>query len=502
MLLEMTNIYLNKIGIVQSFVTALSRYMKEFIDPFMIATEAFTSLENEKLQTTAPIQNYLDYMEFLQFNYQIAEKGSMGSQKEIEKFLSHESSRYARALQNTLTGSHDGETLADYYAKAARLMDVVATENHRTILDVKHDFGFHFERNGYFLAAESPRFRLYQVLPTKAGVTTDTNGKPVLVMHPFVLGPNILAFLVDEGKSYVHAFANQGIPTYIRVIKDIRTSEAVQQMTPEDDAMDTQAFCRLLKERHGQKVTLNGFCQGGFMAVLNILSGALDGLVDALITCVAPMDGTRSKALVEYLAHLPKRFRDLSYAYKRLPNGSYVVDGKVMSWVYKLKSMEKEFPLVALFRDLGLTDEQNNAFQMNKTAAALNHWLIYDRTDLPVHLTKLSFDSYTTPVTPEGDLPVTMFGKKLNFHDFREKGIPWLLCYAETDDLVDRPAALAPLDYIRDCIQVTVFPKGHGSIATSWSDENSRCALTKSFQHEGQTYEGPVYWQQKLNQKH
>ncbi|MGE5371116.1 MAG: metal transporter [Solirubrobacterales bacterium] len=496
---DMIRIYFNKIAIIQSFYGAFFRYMQEFIDPFIIASEAFTSLENEKLVKTDPVQNLIDYFEFLQFNYQIAEKGAVGSQKEIEKFVAQECTRYAKALKNTLTMNPGEENLDQYYAKIARLMDVVARENHETILDIKDEFGFHFDREGYVLAAETPRFSMYQVLPTKPGVEVDPNGKPILIFHPFVLGPNILAFLVGEGKSYVHAFANQGVPTYVRILKDITTSEAVQQMTPEEDALDSQYFCRLLNERHSRKVTINGFCQGGFMAILDILSGALDGLVDSLITCVAPMDGTRSLALVEYLEHLPQRFRDLSYAYKRLSNGNFVVDGKVMSWVYKLKSMEKEFPLVALFRDMGMTDENNNVFQMNKVAAALNHWIVYDRNDLPVNITRLSFDSYTTPVTPDGELPVTMFGKKLNFRDFQEKGMQWLLCYADKDDLVDRPAAIAPLDYIKEGIQVTVFPKGHGSIATSWSEETSQCALHKTFDHKGKTYEGPVYWHLKRN---
>ena len=59
----------------------------------------------------------------------------------------------------------------------------------------------------------------------------------------------------------------------------------------------TRFFCEKLMALHGRPVTLNGFCQGGFVAVADILSGELDGLVDALITCVAPMDGTRSKSL-------------------------------------------------------------------------------------------------------------------------------------------------------------------------------------------------------------
>jgi hypothetical protein len=88
----------------------------------------------------------------------------------------------------------------------------------------------------------------------------------------------------------VHCFANQGIPTYVRILKDIETTPAVQTMTGEDDAFDTRYFCEKVMARHNRAVTLNGFCQGGFIAMLDILSGELDGLVDALITCVAPLD--------------------------------------------------------------------------------------------------------------------------------------------------------------------------------------------------------------------
>lgn len=115
----------------------------------------------------------------------------------------------------------------------------------------------------------------------------------------------------------MHAYANQGMPTYhIRVLKDIDSTPAVQTMTGEDDAWTTRYFCEIINKKHGLPVTLNGFCRVRFVALLNILTGQLDALVDALVTCVAPMDGTRSKALIEYLEHLPARFRDLGYAVK------------------------------------------------------------------------------------------------------------------------------------------------------------------------------------------
>ncbi|HNU77111.1 MAG TPA: HAD hydrolase-like protein, partial [Prolixibacteraceae bacterium] len=60
-------------------------------------------------------------------------------------------------------------------------------------------------------------------------------------------------------------------------------------------------------------------------------------------------------------------------------------------------------------------------------------------------------------------------------HFLEEKGIRFLICYAEKDDLVDKESALAPLDYVN--AEVTVFPKGHGAIATSWSQVDSEYAI-------------------------
>lgn len=333
------------------------------------------------------------------------------------------------------------------------------------------------------------------MLPWKGCTEVRRGGKPVLIIPPYVLGASILAFLPGENKSYTHCFANQGIPTYIRIMKDINTTPAVQTMTGEDDCLDMKRFCEVIRERHGKPVTLNGFCQGGFVAALNLMSGELDGLVDAFVTCVAPMDGTRSKALVEYLEHIPPRFRDLGYAEKTLPNGNLIVDGKVMSWVYKLKSMEREAPIFTYYRDLTLFNREDlEHIRITPTAAALNYWLIYERSDLPIGITQLSFDSFTKPVSGDGTLPVRLFDRPLNFKRLKEKGIPWLLCYAAEDDLVDKEAALAPADFID--VEVTVFPKGHGAIATSWSLPTSECALHRCFK-EG--YRGPVRYQLDLD---
>jgi len=243
-------------------------------------------------------------------------------------------------------------------------------------------------------------------------------------------------------------------------------------------------------------VTLNGYCQGGFNALCNLLSGELDGLVDAFITCVSPMDGTRSKGLARFLARLPQRFNDLAYGTKTLPNGNQVADGQLMGWVYKLKSIEQEIPAAAFFRDLLMFARQKSGdHKISKTAAALNYWLQNERYDLPLEITRISFASYNKPITADGTLPVRLFGKKLNLKRLKEKQIPWLICYGLQDDLVEKETALAPLDFID--AEVAPFPKGHVAIATSWSSPQSSCALHTRFGDGG--YRGPVRYHMDLD---
>ena len=471
-----------------AYGSALVKYHQEFIQPFWIALDAFLTTEKEKLLRHPPADSMRDYFELLQFNLQVAEKGFHSGMNAMVGYHGVKANQALQAWLNTIF-KREGDTIVEFTENEARLLETLLYAYPTAIRAIEPEYGFHFDDGGYVKAGETDRFLIYQVLPTNSEGTRD-KGKPVLIIPPYVLGPNILAFLPGENKSYVHAYANQGIPTYIRILKDIDTTPAVQTMTGEEDARDTRLFCEIIKKRHGQPVTLNGFCQGGLVAMTGLLSGELDGLVDALINCVAPMDGTRSKALTEYMQHLPARFRDLGYAVKSLPNGNRVVDGKVMSWVYKLKSMEKEAPLYTLYRDLkifGGGDGADGVTKIGKTAAAINHWLIYDRNDLPEAITRMSFDSYTNPVDRQGNLPIKLFDRKLNFKRLQEKNISFLMCYAERDDLVDKDAALAPLDYI--AAEVTCFPKGHGAIATSWSQPDSACALHTRF---GDNYRGPV----------
>ena len=73
---------------------------------------------------------------------------------------------------------------------------------------------------------------------------------------------------------------------------------------------------------------------------------------------------------------------------------------------------------------------------------------------------------------------------------------------------MDEAASLAPLDWVD--AEVTVFPKGHTAMATSWSMPTSECALDACFSYESHASasssdgqcRGPVRYQLDLDETH
>ncbi len=478
---------------IQTSAATLTRYSSAYSIPLTLAASYFNQIESRRIWFRTPIENFMTYLQLGTMNLDLASRALKGDLLAIDHFLTTEFQSHLPAL-----ASGDSQGLVRFARRIQNMVQQVAYTYPAAIEGIADEFGFHFERQPESsLIAETERFLLYQVLPTDPKVEVRQSGKPILIVPPFVLGANILAFLPLENRSYAHAFANQGIPTYIRVLKDIRTSEAIQSMRPEDDTLDTREFCEVIKARHGLPLTLNGYCQGGYAALGNLLSGELDGLVDAFITCVTPMDGTRSQGLCNFLKALPTAFNDLAYGTKVLPNGHKVADGNLMGWIYKLKSIETETPLLAMWRDMMLVSRSNGDTEaISKTAAALNYWLTHDRYDLPLEITRMSFEAYNIPISENGTLPLKLFGRRLNLKRLQEKKIPWLICYGKQDDLVEPETALAPLDHVN--AEVTGFPKGHVAIATSWSHPDSAYALHLRYPDENTR--GPVRFQLDLQE--
>ena len=478
----------NLFSAAQTQLAGMAKYTTDFYIPYLLAVNYFQRVECDRLIKEHPLDSLDAYFGLLENNIELITRSLDGSARMMLSYLQNEVDGFTEAFKQCLFEFNPAKMKA-FTARQVDLMNRVVKDYPEAIADIEPEYGFHFERGDHKLVDETDRFLLYRVAPSLPDVQTRQDAKPVLIIPPYVLGANILGFLPGEQRSYAHCFANQGYPTYIRILKPIETTPAMQVMTGEDDARDTRRFCETILQNHGKPVTLNGYCQGGYNALCTLLTGLLDGLVDAFITCVSPMDGTRSRGLAQFLMRLPERFNDLEYGTKVLPNGNRVADGQLMGWVYKLKSIEQEIPAAVFFRDLMMFARSRSGLRpINKTAAALNYWLQNDRSDLPMEITRISFIAYNTPIASDGCLPVRLFGDKLELKRIQEKKIPWLICYGVHDDLVEKETALAPLDFID--AEVTPFPKGHVAIATSWSAPDSAYALHERF--EDGKYRGPV----------
>jgi hypothetical protein len=417
-------------------------------------------------------------------------KGAMAGRQKLNGFLWDQLEEGFEALANTIM-DRDGEKVSGFVRREAEVMESVANF-HEQIERIKDEFGFQFATKDYRLVHETDAYFMYQVLPIKPGVEVRDELKPMLLIPPYMLGSHILSFLPGENKSYAHSFANEGIPTYVRVVKDIMQNTAVQAMTPDDDCTQTRELCAKLVEKHGKKASLNGTCQGGYIALMNILSGTLTDVCDTLITNVAPIDGTYSDAI----SGMPAMHHD--FIATELPSGNKVANGYMLSLGMRFVAIDRETPLVKVLDQASL----HKATELNpgKTVAALYRWLLKERVHLPIEIAKMSTTTFQEPISEDGNLPVKLYGKPLHIPDLAKMKVKWYQNYALKDDLVTPPCATAANKFLKDTdvLETVPFPGGHVAILTS--PYNKKSPVNDYFTAaDGSRYRGPVKFQLEIS---
>ena len=422
-----------------ALMRATNREMAEFADSCLIAGQSAMRASREN---PFDLIGAMFIVEMLSFVFDQIEEGT-------------------QALVNSVyNGDGKGEKLGAFMRREAEVMESVANFNEQ-IEKIKDEFGFHFNTPDYKLVHETDTFHMYQVLPLKKGVKVRSDVPPMLLVPPYMLGVHILSFLPHENKSYAHSFANEGIPTYVRVVKDIMKNEAVQRTTPDDDCLQTLELCTKIKEIHGKKVVLNGTCQGGYICLMNILSGKLTDVCDTLITNVTPIDGTYSDAI----SGMPQMHSD--FITTSLPNGNKVANGYMLSLGMKFVAIDRETPLVKVLDQASM----HRATDLNpgKTPAALFRWLLKERVHLPLEVAKMSSSTFQQPIAEDGTLPATLFAKTLNIKDLAKLGVKWYQDYAIKDDLVTPPCATAGNRFLdgTGVVESVAFHGGHVAILTS-----------------------------------
>jgi len=436
-----------------ALMRATNREITEFSDSCLIAAQV--AMQGAR-------DNPLDMMqalEVLQHNQALMTKGVLSAQEKMMDYVFDQVEEGMQAAFNTLFNV-EGEKISGYINREAGVMESVANFNEQ-INKIKDEFGFHFNSGNYKLVHETDTFQMYQVLPLKAGVKVRDDVKPMLLVPPYMLGVHILSFLPYENKSYAHSFANEGVPTYVRVVKDIMTDAKVQQTTPDSDCLQTVELCKKLMEIHGKKAVLNGTCQGGYICLMNLLSGKFDGIVDTLITNVAPIDGTYSDAI----SGMPQMHHD--FISTTLPSGNKVANGYLLSLGMRFVAIDRETPLVKVLDQASL----HKATDLNpgKTPAALFRWLLKERTHLPLEIAKMSSCTFQQPIGADGTLPVQLFDQPLNLKKLADLKVKWYQNYAIKDDLVTPPCATAGNRFLEgtDVVESVAFHGGHVAILTS-----------------------------------
>ena len=462
-----------------------NREINEFNDNLFIAAHiAMTAARDNPL-------SMLETFEIMEHNVGMMRKGMAGAQGKMADYAFDQMEEATRAFLNTVLNS-EGEKLGGYMRREAEIMEAVANF-HEQIEAIGDEFGFHFNTSAYKLVHETDAFELYQVLPLKEGVKVNEHLKPVILVPPYMLGVHILAFLPYENKSYAHSFANEGIPTYVRVVKDIMTNEKVQTMTPEEDCEQTRQLCaKVMELNDGKKVTLNGTCQGGYISLMNILSGKLKDVCDALITNVTPVDGTYSEAI----SGMPTMHHDFTTT--TLPSGNKVANGYLLSLGMRFVAIDRETPLVKVLDQASL----QRATDMNpgKTPAALFRWLLKERVHLPRAIANMSSHTFQDPIGDDGTLPVKLFNQPLNIKSLIDLKVPWYQNYAIKDDLVTPPCATAGNKFLEgwNGLESVAFFGGHVAILTS--PYGKKAPVNGTFKDaNGKDSRGPVKFQMDIS---
>ena len=242
---DLFSIFGNQLSAMQTYWKGLSGYTNDFFIPYLLATQYFQRVEVKRLLEETPAENIQAYLGLLENNLALMTRSLNGTAVMMESYTENEADELTEALRQTFFELNPTK-LSQFTARQAKLLDLVVNVYPKAIAAIEPEYGFHFERGEHVLADETDRFLLYRIAPSIPNVDLQENAKPILILPPYVLGANILGFLPGEQRSYAHCYANRGVPTYIRILKDIESSPALQVMTGEDDARDTRRFCETL----------------------------------------------------------------------------------------------------------------------------------------------------------------------------------------------------------------------------------------------------------------
>jgi len=181
-----------------------------------------------------------------------------------------------------------------------------------------------------------------------------------------------------------------------------------------------------------------------------------------------------------------------------LPNGAKVANGYMLSLGMRFVAIDRETPLIKVLDQASL--QKATELNPGNTVAALFRWLLKERVHLPLGIANMSTCTFHDPISEDGVLPVSLYGKSLKVGDLKDMGVKWYQNYALRDDLVTPDCATAANKFLEgtDVIESVPFPGGHVAILTS--PYNKRAPVNDYFTaKDGTKYRGPVKFQLEIS---
>jgi len=128
-----------QVGATQNYYAGLSKYVNDFLLPYLASTHYFAGVEKMKLMNTSPLESLQSYMELMGFNMDVSNRFFTGSMRAVNEYNNKELQNALSAWFNTVFGL-EGEDIKGFMSRQAKMIDAVANVYPQAIRDVEPDF--------------------------------------------------------------------------------------------------------------------------------------------------------------------------------------------------------------------------------------------------------------------------------------------------------------------------------------------------------------------------
>jgi hypothetical protein len=324
---------------------------------------------------------------------------------------------------------------------------------------------------------QTPHFKVFEITPDHdadeglAG-TPREKVKPMVFFLPAVLGSDVGA-LTDK-INMLKYFTNKGIPVYIADLKPVDSTQAVQTMGIDEYTADMALITAKTAEKHGKPTTVVGYCMGGSLTTIAILSGELKS-VDATFRIVAPGGG--EGMFDDLLALVPPEYSGTKAAQKKLPSGNKVIDGLSLQRVISDVD-ETVLPATSQYIDTitrTFKNVQKGKTGISEKGAAIQYFLNGGPAgrppNIPVGLTDMCFLLAHDKVADDGSTTIHIKGNIVNFRKL-PKNLRIVNFLGSKDNVTRISDSVGPMhkhledEYKSGQIQDVIKPVGHLAFAT------------------------------------